>query len=276
MEFCLEFQDHQQNINSIDYVLKENDFSHRWFNKLKKIYRVPPSIGDSNLDCSIDRSPSRVNELLEKVCHLIGVEFKKIDITKQQDLNLTHQNFFENLHQIFSEKRLDFNLLYRFHLEIHRTENLLSGKTYNTTINIGWAEKEGLLMEKYPVQSHYSKEGLKAGCLYNFWSELGKHPTAYFKDKEPNDQSRFNTLSKPNLHHRAKFGIAITNCPIKPFSQNFIDWFALYKEEWLKHYKLNDWQPYDEQSGVLLAEPKISKDYESFFKLYTKFYRIVL
>ena len=276
MRFCLEFINDQQNIDSIEYVLTENNFSQRWFNKIKKIYRVPPSLGDSYLDCRLDRSPSRVNELLEKICRVTGTEFKKIDITNQQDLNHAHQNFYENLHKLFVEKRLELDLLYQLHMEIHRTESINSGKEFVNFISVGWAHREGPLIEEHPAQKYYSKQAVKAGNLYARWSELGKLPTIYYRDREPDDQNRFNALSKPNLHHRAKFEIAIMDRELQPFSQDFVDWFTPYKEGWLKHHGLDDWQPHDEQTGVALAEPKTAKDYESFFKIYTKFHRIIL
>ena len=82
---------------------------------------------------------------------------------------------------------------------------------------------------------------------------MGKTPLAYWKNAEPNNQSRFNELAKPHITFRTKFFVAIKNIKPTTLSNNFLDWFDSYKNSWFEHYNINKWDHIDEHSAPLLA-----------------------
>lgn len=214
--------------------------------------------------------------MLQEVCHIAAAEPVSIDISRQDQLNWLHEHLYEKMHQIFVDKALPLDPLYRLHREIHRTEYLNHGKSQVDVIEIGWDQREGPLMEVCNCHDHYDRRGLSAGNLYMMWSELGKWPTRYHLDGEPNDQERFNQLSRPNTHHRAKFTCATRDLHITPFSKEFLTWFERYRAGWLAHHGLSDWSPHDEQGGVLLARPVEYMDFENFFRVYHTFHSITM
>ncbi len=276
IDLSINFTNTQGDVGSLDYRVEKNDFCQKWLRKLKRIYRVPPSLGDSNLSIKMDLSPSRVLAMLREVCDIAGEKPVSIDITRQDHLNWLHEHFFEKMQQIFVDKALPWDPLYRLHREIHRTEYLNHGLSQLNCIEIGWAQSEGPMMEVCNCHDYYDRGSLKAGNLYMMWSELGKWPTRYHLDGEPDDQNRFNQLSRPNIHHRAKFVCATRNQHIQPFSQEFLDWFQRYRTGWLAHHNLSDWSPHDEQSGVLLARPVKDMNFEQFLLEHHTFHSITM
>lgn len=276
IDLSINFTGDEGEVGSLGYRVESSNFCQKWFRKLKRIHRLPPSPGDSNLSIKMDPSPSRVLAMLQEVCDIAAEEPVSIDITRQDQLNWLHEHFFEKMQHIFVEKALPWDPLHRLHREIHRTEDLNHGKSQLNGIEIGWAQREGPMMEICNCHDYYDRQGLKVGNLYMMWSELGKWPTKYHLDGEPNDQNRFNQLSRPNIHHRAKFICTTRDLHIQPFNQEFLDWFQRYRIGWLAHHNLSDWSPHDEQSGVLLARPVESIDLEEFFREHHTFHSITI
>ena len=69
---------------------------------------------------------------------------------------------------------------------------------------IGWGVKEGPLTHRFNC-GDYNDDHIRRNNLYLQWSELGKTPLEYWRNQEPNDQARLNTLAKPHITFRAKF-----------------------------------------------------------------------
>lgn len=249
---------------AVDYELIETTFTERWFKKLKSIYKIPIDPNDSEV--SFDQTPRTPIEIAYRnFCELMGVEYKKLDLKDQKNLNYLHQLFEQNCNKVIDDR------IYDFHRAIHHAEGNNDEMMPQTgIISIGWGVKEGPLMSKYNCQRFYTPDAVQAGDLYLAWSELGKLPSRYFGDGEPNNQSRFNTLATPNKTLRAKFKIHRISKDYVPFPKDFSAWFETYKQSWLDHYDLDDWQPHDEQGGVHLAKIK-KKDPQKFFSEYPIF-----
>jgi hypothetical protein len=259
-----------QNHHDLSFNLIESPISLRWFKKLRNIHRLPLSDTDSQL--LLHPNPNRfdIKLLHEEFCRLAKIHFEPLDYTSQDSLNLLH-GFYEQHHDHLVG--IDSDCLYNFHQAIHNIELSKSINKFNY-LNFGWEKLEGPLMERINMQQHYSKI-LKNGNLYLRWSELGKLPSEYFRDNEPNDQSRFNILSKPNKTLRAKFSLQLSLSSFQ-FTEEFNSWFKDYKESWLSYHGINDWKPIDEIGGVHVAEPLQEIDLENFVLAYPNFKKIEL
>ena len=86
-------------------------------------------------------------------------------------------------------------------------------------MNVGWGVKEGMLTEMFHCNSHYENK-IIANNIYLPWTELGKKPLQYWKNKEPDNQSRFNELAKPHITLRPKFMIALKDIKPVKFENN--------------------------------------------------------
>jgi hypothetical protein len=259
------------NNHELCFSLIDSAISHRWFRKLKHIHKAPLSDTDSQLLLEPDANRADIQALHEEFCKLAEINFEPLDYNRQENLNLLH-GLYEQNHDRLTNK--DNGFLYKFHQAIHTIEFRKSNKKKFNSLSFGWQNLEGPLMETINMQENYCKN-LSIGNLYVKWSELGKLPSQYFADGEPNDQTRFNTLAKPNKTLRAKFSLQLFDDKFQ-FTDEFNVWFKKYKTGWLSHHGIDDWQYIDEVGGVHVAEPLQDIDLEEFISKYPNFEKIEL
>ena len=255
----------------LNFLAIDSPMAVRWLNKLKHIHKLPISETDSRLGLLPLENKLDVGKIHKKFCEVSSIPYRSVDYSKQDDLNELHK-LYENHHDTVVD--IDPGVLYSFHQAIHLKEAIVN-KTEFTSLEFGWGEREGPLMERMNMNQHYS-DTLAPGNLYIKWSELGKTPFRYFSDGEPNDQHRFNTLSKPNKTLRPKFSLQVDAVKISPFTEKFATWFENYKRGWLEHHGIDDWQPKDEESGVHVAEPVEKYNVKDFINTYPNFEKIEL
>lgn len=160
---------------------------------------------------------------------------------------LTEQAYLNDLHQQYEQRfPVDRNTdWHKFHEIIHAHEHL-ANNTKSPDFVIVYNNIGG------PLQCEFHRQWLKqfgtvnidSGSCYVSWSELGKHPTAYWKNKEPDSINRICELAKPWLTLRPKFHIALTDridMPTVEVIESFSNWFAPYKDAWCEHWGLTDW-----------------------------------
>jgi hypothetical protein len=259
------------NNHELCFNLIDSAISHRWLRKLKNIHKAPLSDTDSQLQLETDADRFDIKILHEEFCKLANINFEPLDYDRQENLNLLHVLYEQNHDRLTGQ---DHRCLYKFHRAIHNIEFTKSDKKKFNSLSFGWQDLEGPLMETINMQEHYCKN-LHIGNLYVKWSELGKLPSQYFADGEPNDQTRLNALAKPNKTLRAKFSLQIFDNKFQ-FTNNFNAWFGKYKTGWLSHHAINDWLPIDEVGGVHVAEPLQDVDLEEFILKYPNFEKIEL
>jgi hypothetical protein len=248
------------------YNVVLNPVSERWIKKIKYLSRIP----HSTLETTGVSFAQDIEKIHQEFCKFADVEYNKIDYNEQQSLNLLHNLYVKNHDRLSMIKNND--ILYKFHNTIHELEDQKTG----THFFIGWGVKEGPLTEKFMCNEFY-KKSMSKNNIYLPWSELGKTPLIYYRDKEPSDINRLCELSKPHITLRAKFTIAIKNFNVIDFPAGFEEWFTPFKQKWLDHYKIKDWRVQDEYAGVLLAEPEDQTiDIEQVLKEYPTFQSVEL
>lgn len=226
-----------------DYRLYDSIVADKWFKKIKHLKNIPHDHIESEL---LDYN--NLKDIYQEFCkfaEITPIDFQNID---QKLLNHLHK-IYEQSHENLSKKE-NKSILYKFHHSIHFHESK-NNKEINK-INVGWGVKEGPLTEHFYCNQYYESQIIKNN-VYLPWAELGKTPLAYWKNAEPNNQSRFNELAKPHITFRTKFFVATKNIEPTPLSNNFLDWFNDYKNVWFEHYKINRWDHIDEHSAPLLA-----------------------
>jgi hypothetical protein len=240
--FQIIFFDGKQDI-SCDYELADNIIAKKWFKKIKHLKNIPIDPIESNIE-----DLSNLQEIYESFCKEHNINIKKFDNIKQQSvLNELHK-IYEDNHEKLS--KTNNKILYRFHHAIHRAEHNV--KITKNKIIVSWGTNEGPLNELFDCNPYYENT-LKKNNLYLMWSELGKTPYTYWRNNEPSNQDRINELCKPHIIFRAQFFINFNTINPESFDQKFVEWFAPYKDAWLKHYKLPKWNEIDEYSAPILA-----------------------
>ena len=224
----------------VNYRLHDTELAEKWANKIKHLQNVPIDSIESRIEDFSD-----IKQIYSKFCKFADIDPIDLDPLNQDKLNQLHQ-IYEEQHDRLSRLK-DNNILYRLHHAVHFHEG---HSTKN--IHVGWGTREGILTDQFECHKFYEDNIIK-NYIYLPWSELGKKPRSYWKDQEPNDQKRFNTLAKPHTTFRAKFFIATKDKNPELFDENFVEWFDKYKQRWFEHHNIKKWDSVDEDSAPLLA-----------------------
>ena len=240
--FKVVFEDSKNKQFDLDYSLNDNLVADKWFKKIKHLKDVSVDPVECNQE-----DFTNLKHIYEQFC--IFADMKPIDFSEinQQLLNNFHQ-LYEQTHNTLA-KKTNNSIIYKFHHAIHYHE----GKSIQEKqMNVGWGVKEGMLTEMFNCNSHYENK-IIANNIYLPWTELGKKPLQYWKNKEPDNQTRFNELAKPHITLRPKFMIALQDSKPVELDNDFVNWFSKYKKDWLETYKIEKWDTIDEYSAVALA-----------------------
>ena len=244
----------------MDYAIADNAVAALWLNKIKHLRKV-------DVD-PIETSGFKFDSLESyhiEFCKEAGIPYMELDYDQQSGLNYLHE-LYEKNHELLSKKS-NSKFLYVFHHAIHDRERKHKKETKHY---VGWGTKEGPLTMRYKCNEFYA-DHLEKNNLYLPWSELGKTPLAYYKNKEPSSLDRFIELGKPHVTLRPRFVICRQEEAVKKFDDGFKNWFATLSQGWLSHYGMERWREADEFSGVLLATPKdASADVDIILKQYPR------
>jgi hypothetical protein len=240
--FKVVFADSQNKQVDLDYSLNDNLVADKWFKKIKHLKNVAVDPVECNQE-----SFTNLKHIYTQFCEFAGVEPINFIEINQQLLNKFHE-LYEQTHNTLANKPNN-SIIYKFHHAIHFHE----GKSpEEKRIDVGWGVKEGMLTEIFHC-NHYYENHIQTNNIYLPWTELGKKPLQYWKNKEPDNQNRFNELAKPHITLRPKFMIALKDIKPVEFENNFVHWFSKYKKDWLETYDIKKWDTIDEYSAVALA-----------------------
>jgi hypothetical protein len=254
----------------------ENPAAAIWFNKFKKICRVPlQTIKPQN---QIERNSAQ--ELIiffQKYKDLIDPNL--IDVTQNQtfsieDLNKCHQIY----EYIFNNhlNSIDEQELYNYHMTLHDMQGKQQYVNNNLDIqyfrNFGWGKAEGLLTKPVITDELMCRTiDVKQGWIYMNWSEFGKLPFHYFLDNEPVEQSRFMQAVTPWITSRPAFAIALhsgnqfINEEIEDKYRNWLNSIE-YFSTWKQKYGLTIWDNLQEFGVIPVAQPCFDPKKANIFK----------
>ena len=259
-KFKIILSDSQRQLD-VDYIVDDSALADKWFKKIKHISNIPHDPIESD---TVDVSD--LVGIYEEFCQFAELEPIEIENIDQQVLNKLHR-IYEEEHERLSKIKGN-EILYKFHHSIHRNENKPDSE--NDSIIVGWGIKEGPLTQQFNCHPFYA-DSIERNKIYLPWSELGKKPLEYWRDKEPNDQQRFNQLSKPHLTFRPKFFIALYDATPQAFDNDFVEWFSKYKKQWCDVHGINDYKEKHQYSAPVLAHTDYNDSLDGF-----KFEKIVL
>jgi|TARA_B110000444_G_C18792141_1_gene572985 hypothetical protein len=243
----------------VDYHLHDSKLAEMWAKKIKHLQNIPIDSIESYME-----DVSDIKRIYNEFCKFADIEPINTDTLDQDKLNQLHQSYEDHHDRLALLK--DNAILYKLHHSIHFHER----EQTDSHIKIGWGKYEGPLTEQFSCYNFYEDNIIK-NYIYLPWSELGKRPVGYWKDKEPNNQDRFNTLAKPHTTIRAKFFIATEDVSPMPFDPKFVEWFDQYRQGWLARHGIDDWKNIHEDSAPLLATTNYKGDLSGF-----KFKKIIL
>jgi hypothetical protein len=243
-KFKIFFTFEDNKTHAVDYRLNDTLIAKKWFGKIKHLRNVAVDKTISDLD-----DVSDLAGLYKQFCEFAGIGHFPFETVDQELCNRLHE-IYEKEHDRIS-RMADNAILYKFHQAIHNSEDKKSNKP-KKYITVGWGVKEGPLTHRFNC-GDFNEPSIVRNNLYLEWSELGKTPLRYWRDKEPNDQNRFNELARPHITFRAKFAIALQDSQPSELDPAFIEWFDQYKQNWLEHHGVQKWDKIDEYCSPLLA-----------------------
>lgn len=223
--------------HTLKLMLYKNPIAEYIYHCAKHLKHVPLNFYEQDiffdsLHGNFDTAATKLIEYGNYVC-------VEVDKTK-----LIYQSYLNHLHEIY-EKKFDGSPNWlKYHEVIHIIEKFLSNGKAEPIISVNYRHLAGQL-EKPFLREYYKHASLKIKKNQCFvrWQELGKPPYFYYKNKEPDNIIRLCELAKPWITLRPSFHIACddidltTGIDLEPFDA----WFEVYKNDWCKHWNIEDW-----------------------------------
>jgi hypothetical protein len=184
------------------------------------------------------------NKTYPEVVDYLAMYANKVSINIDKSRCLSRdQEYFNYIHSIY-EKNYDGNPDWLdFHEHIHFCESYF--REPFPLFCVDYREKAGPLVKDVD-QEWYSniKTQIRAGDVYVQWSELGKSPYVYWKNKEPNNINRLCELAKPWLKLQPKIYVALEDFNrLKNLEhiEEFNTWWKQYHDQWTSYWKVSSW-----------------------------------
>jgi len=228
------------NGNSVDLTLLENPLADYYYRCIMRLKNIELQFGPRQNP--LDNTYTE-NNLIEKLINDfkdVGVSINSQKLKTQNYLNQLHDLYFNNFNKSKNPKKW---------LEIHDLIHLLEKDNEDRNcIWFDYKEKAGPLIKKFDRKFlKYVTTTVKKGYCYFSEHELGKSPYKYWQDGEPNDLKNICRLVRPWLFLRPVLNVAIKDFTDKKYDDpNFLIWFKEFKDDWCKHWDLEDgrsWKP---------------------------------
>jgi hypothetical protein len=176
----------------------------------------------------------------------------EIDVLQLQD-----QKYLNSLHKIYE---LGYNKgssrWLEFHEMIHAIEAVTNADIHPipNEMVINFRDRAGPLEKSFDRDFlKYGTQSITKGTCYCRWNELGKIPSQYWLDNEPDDVQRLCQLAKPWTVLRPSINIALEDINFTMSieqQEKFNVWFSKHKQQWMDYWKLTTWTS-DEMSSVI-------------------------
>jgi hypothetical protein len=167
---------------------------------------------------------------------------------RQQD-----QQYLNHLHQIFEQQYNGNSDWLDYHEHIHLCEQ----RTTANSLVIDYRETAGKLIQ--PMDLSWLQDGtlqVHAGDVYIKWTELGKTPYQYWRDREPNNIDRLCGLAKPWINLVPQLRVSFESKSLAFNAHNQIDfekWWSNYHVQWCQNWNIKSWSFSDMFSGIVIG-----------------------
>lgn len=202
----------------------------------KHLEHVPVSFRYADNPFNITKE--KTYKQLISAAEILNVDVDTARLSDQQYLNYLH-NIYEICYDGKNTTWLDF------HESIHLCENFKSDNAHNrNTVRIDFREQGGLLKQKF--KEEYYKDStltVSKGDCFLVWAELAKTPYDYFYDNEVDVADRVLELCKPWIWLKPSFRIAIDDVDLSRDTNEMMNWFSKYKDDFCRLHNLKHWQP---------------------------------
>ena len=176
------------------------------------------------------------------VIQLLTSSAHKLKIFIDSDL-LSDQHYINALHKVYEEEYDGNRIWLIFHEALHHLELINSNHPVNKVFFINYRELSGPF--EVPFDRKYINQSTtfipKGSCVVS-WEELGKTPMRYWLDNEPADINRLCELAKPWTKLSPSIMIALEDVDTIPDQEKwkeFCNWFAPFKEEWMRRWNID-------------------------------------
>jgi hypothetical protein len=233
------------NSQTVTIYLENNPVADYYYDCMKHLQHVPLSFNERSNSLLSTDIKKLTNEIVELGIKL-NVEVDIFKIQNQDYLNILHDTYFQNV----KEKVFD-PLWLKFHDKIHLIEECIGLYSRHTQIWFDYQEKAGILTKSFDrAWLKYSVREVYPGDCVLQQHELGKHLLLYKTSNEPLQSDQINQLAKPWCNLRPILDIELVKrTPYADFlerdQENFLRWFAPYRDSWCQHWQIPDWQPWE-------------------------------
>jgi hypothetical protein len=278
-KFRIVFKNAKSQSESVTYSLADHIVAEKWIKKIKHLQKVAPSktfTPGRPIINLVERHQSyadNLKKLHQEYCRFAGIDYVELNYHDKTALNQLDEIYETHFERLSSQRNNDIIYQFGSAISVNRKYDKNGGdclgcsRCINCLYHVGWGPQEGLLEEEFTCNSYYADSMLKNN-IYLTHGGTGKTPLKHFLDKKP-----FNIESiSPHTRLKASFAICQVEKNIETLSEDFENWFQPFKDTWLNHYNIKDWQARDEHSAVLLAEcDDHSIDIASFIDAYPFF-----
>lgn len=233
------------NDQTVTVYLENNPAADYYYDCMKHLQHIPLTFNQRSNSLLKQNIKDLENELVNVGSNL-GIKVNPAKIREQQYLNFLHDIYFQHVNKnVFDKQWL------KFHDIIHIIETYDINRPRHTQIWFDYKENAGPLTTSFDrTWLKYSVNELKSGDCFFQAHELGKNLLTYKNDNEPLDINLMKNLAKPWLTTRPLLNLELTNRIagqhfFESGQEEFTQWFTPYREEWCKHWKIPDWQPWE-------------------------------
>jgi hypothetical protein len=234
---------------TVDLELANNPVADFYYSCIRRLQKLDLLFGPREtpyhpLNNDIEQS----QQLLQAQLTELGIDVDINQLHNQTYLNYLHDIYFQ---QCNTQDRKHYTKWTYAHDTIHLLETHNQHRNKPSVILFNYRNDAGLLYKKFDRSYlQYAVHSVIPGTCFLTEQELGKNPLTYYFDQEPNDIDFMCKVCKPWINLIPTLNIAMQPTSPKPIPDDFIQWFALYKDQWCQHWGITDWHP-DEMSAKI-------------------------
>jgi hypothetical protein len=253
---ALEFKTHTGSTLVVNYTLADNPVAHEWYEKIKLLQNQGLKIDQEFTSDAYGSLQSytwykqQLDKTIDWVNQNTGYFIVKKDRYDQTELCAMHDIYVDMTQDPLC---LAHPETYQLNKYIHCVEFTVNGNKHPGYFAISWGLNDGVTMQSTDQNfyRHYTTN-LIPGNMYLYWAEIGKRPTEYWRDNDPENLENFLNVTCP--HHSWSAHCKINIKGSWNVETKFWQWFETYRQPFLSKWGLTEWTELHETGAVELAQ----------------------